>query len=108
MHLLRHEGFFTQNEWFALSRQATDKWMKQYNIAERHSELTHGEQIEEAISDAFAEYMTGRYQTGGVIAKLFNRLKQYLIALGNALTQNRFDTGAAIFNAVKVIKCLQG
>ncbi len=100
MHLLRHEGFFTRNEWFALSTQATDKWMKQYNIAERHPELSREEQIEEAISDAFAEYMTGRYQTGGVIAKVFNRLKQYLIALGNALTQNRFDTGAAIFNAI--------
>ncbi len=100
MHLLRHEGFFTQNEWLALSTQATDKWMKQYKIAERHPELTRQEQIEEAISDAFAEYMTGRYETGGVIAKVFNRLKQYLIALGNALTQNNFDTGAAIFNAI--------
>ena len=68
----------------ALEKAATDRWIKQYKIAERHPELDRATQIEEAISDAFAEYMTGRYQTGGPIAKAFNRLKQYLIALGNA------------------------
>ncbi len=100
MHLLRTEGFFTQNEYLALEKAATDRWIKQYKIAERHPELDRATQIEEAISDAFAEYMTGRYQTGGPIAKAFNRLKQYLIALGNALTGNRFDTAANIFNAI--------
>ena len=100
MHLLRTEGFFTKNEYMALEKAATDRWIKQYKIAERHPELDRATQIEEAISDAFAEYMTGRYQTGGPIAKAFNRLKQYLIALGNALTGNRFDTAANIFNAI--------
>ena len=100
MHLLRTEGFFTKNEYLALEEAAKDRWIKQYKIAERHPELDRATQIEEAISDAFAEYMTGRYQTGGPIAKAFNRLKQYLIALGNALTGNRFDTAANIFNAI--------
>ena len=100
MHLLRNEGFFTQKEWYALSNAASNRWMKQYKIKERHPELSYNEQIEEAISDAFADYMTGRYQTGSFIAKAFNRLKQFLIALGNALTRNRFDTSAAIFNAI--------
>ena len=100
MHLLRTEGFFTQNEYLALEKAATDRWIKQYKIAECHPELDRATQIEEAISDALAEYMTGRYQTGGPIAKAFNRLKQYLIALGNALTGNRFDTAANIFNAI--------
>ena len=100
MHLLRTEGFFTKKEYMALEKAATDTWIKQYKIAERHPELDRATQIEEAISDAFAEYMTGRYQTGGPIAKAFNRLKQYLIALGNALTGNRFNTAAGIFNAI--------
>ena len=100
MHLLRTEGFFTRNEYAALDEAAKDTWIKQYKIAERHPELDRATQIEEAISDAFAEYMTGRYQTGGAIAKAFAKLKQYLIALGNALTGNRFDTAANIFNAI--------
>ena len=100
MHLLRNEGFFTRNEWYDLTRAAENRWIKQYKIKERHPELSYNEQVEEAISDAFADYMTGRYQTGSFIARAFNRLKQYLIALGNALTGNRFDTSAAIFNAI--------
>ena len=58
------------------------------------------QQIEEAISEAFADYMTGRYEAGGLIAKAFERLKQYLMALGNALTRNQFTTPASIFNAI--------
>ena len=100
MHLLRTEGFFTKNEYMALEKAATDTWIKQYKIADRHPELDRATQIEEAISDAFAEYMTDRYQTGGPIAKAFAKLRQYLIALGNALTGNRFDTAANIFNAI--------
>ena len=100
MHLLRNEGFFTKQEYMALEKAARDTWIKQYKIEERHPELDRATQIEEAISDAFAEFMTGRYQTGGAIAKAFAKLKQYLIALGNALTQNRFNTPENIFNAI--------
>ena len=100
MHLLRTEGFFTQKEWLALSKAAEDTWIKQYKIKERYSDLDYNLQIEEAISEAFAAYMTGRYQTGSFVGKVFERLKQYLIALANALTRNRFNTSAAIFNAI--------
>ena len=100
MHLLRTEGFFTQKEWYALSKAAKDTWIKQYKIKERYSDLDSDLQIEEAISEAFADYMTGKYQTGSFVGKVFERLKQYLIALANALTRNRFNTGAAIFNAI--------
>ncbi len=27
MHLLRNEGFFTRNEWYDLTRAATDRWI---------------------------------------------------------------------------------
>ena len=39
MHLLRTEGFFTQKEWYALSEAAQDRWIKQYKIKERYSDL---------------------------------------------------------------------
>ena len=108
-HLLRH-GFFKQHEWLALKEAAEKTWMKRYNIEKRYGKglgnnkklkpLTHDQQIEEAISDAFADYMTGRYVTGGPIAHAFEKLKQYIIALGNALMRNGFDRPSAIFKAV--------
>ena len=100
MHALRTQGFFKQHEWLALNETAKNTWMKRYNIAERYSELNYDEQIEEAIAEAFADYMTGRSVTGGPIAHAFERLKQFLIALANALTQNKFDKPSAIFKAV--------
>ena len=108
-HLLRH-GFFKQHEWLALKEAAEKTWMKRYNIEKRYGKglgnnkklkpLTYDQQIEEAISDAFADYMTGRYVTGGPIAHAFEKLKQYIIALGNALMRNGFDRPSAIFKAV--------
>ena len=110
MHLLRDNRFFAKAEWDALSTAARDTWIKRYRIRERHPKNSHDEIkrgisyedmiIEEAISDAFAEWMTDRYQMGGPIAKAFARLKQYLIALANALTRNRFNATANIFNAI--------
>ena len=100
MHALRTQGFFKQHEWLALNETAKNTWMKRYSIAERYSELSYDEQIEEAIAEAFADYMTGRSVTGGPIAHAFERLKQFLIALANALTQNKFDKPSAIFKAV--------
>ena len=110
MHLLRDNRFFAQAEWAALTQAARDTWIKRYRVRERHPKNSHDEKkrgisyenmiIEEAISDAFAEWMTDRYQMGGPIAKAFARLKQYLISLANALTQNKFNTAANIFQGI--------
>ena len=114
MHVLSTEGFFKQHEFAALKKAALDNWIDKYNIRERYSandksvqELIKQQNIsyedllvEEAISEAFADYMTGRFLTKGPIARAFEKLRQYLIALGNALTANRFNKPEAIFNAL--------
>tara|TARA_R110000772_G_scaffold268625_1_gene396872 strand:+ start:1856 stop:9493 length:7638 start_codon:yes stop_codon:yes gene_type:complete len=99
MHALRDEGFFKQHEWRALTASGK-KWIKKYKIAERYSDLDYEAQVEEAISEAFADYMTGRTVTSGPVAQAFERLKQYLLALANALTKNNFNTTASIFNQI--------
>ena len=55
---------------------------------------------EEAISEAFADYMTGRFMMKGPIARAFLKLRQFLVALGNALTRNRFNKPESIFNQI--------
>ena len=114
MHVLSTEGFFKQHEFRALKKAALDNWIDKYHIRERYAANDKSVQelikqqgisyedllVEEAISEAFADYMTGRFLTKGPIARAFEKLRQYLIALGNALTANRFNKPEAIFNAV--------
>ena len=114
MHVLSTEGFFKEHEFRALREAALNNWIDKYNIRERYSandksvqELIKQQDIsyedllvEEAISEAFADYMTGSFLTKGPTARAFEKLKRFLIALGNALTANRFSKPEAIFNAV--------
>ena len=114
MHVLTTEGFFKHHEFVALKEAATDQWIDRYGIRERYPENDKAVQdlikqqgityeqlvIEEAISEAFADYMTGRLLMKGPIARAFEKLKQYLTALGNALTANRFNSAESVFNQV--------
>jgi hypothetical protein len=63
VHALRELGMITDQEWKNLSAVVKNKgWIKLFNIEERAkmSDLDEDGQIEEAIADAFATYITGR------------------------------------------------
>ena len=113
MHVLSTQGFFKQHEFAALKKAAKDQWIDRYSIRERYPNDAQTQAllkqegmsyenllVEEAISEAFADYMTGRFMMKGPIARAFDKLKKYLIALGNALTGNRFNRPESIFNQI--------
>ena len=113
MHVLSTQGFFKQHEFAALKKAAKEQWIDRYNIRERYPNDAQTQAlikqegisyedllVEEAISEAFADYMTGRFMMKGPIARAFDKLKKYLIALGNALTGNRFNRPESIFNQI--------
>ena len=113
MHVLSREGFFKQHEMEALKKAAKEQWIDRYKIRERYPNdkatqalikqegITYEDLLaEEAISEAFADYMTGRFMMKGPIARAFLKLRQFLVALGNALTRNRFNKPESIFNQI--------
>ena len=106
MHYIFKE-LLTPQEQIVLKSAARTAYMKRYNIKRRYQKFSLSEEalLEESISDAFAEYMTVTkngelYSPKGIIGTIFNRIKNYLIALGNALSNNQLRSTAQIFNNI--------
>lgn len=110
IHGLRQAGVFTKPEWAALSRMAASQWIDQYNIRDRYEQLYRERfdltdaQIEEllteeAVADAFADYMDNP-RGEGVIARIFEKLRQFLAAVRNALKGQGFTTASQVFGDV--------
>jgi hypothetical protein len=98
-HALRDLGMFSDKEWNILTRKAKDEWMKKYAVgdADRYGNLGEEEQIEEAISDAFGDWMGGEYKPTGAIRGLLNRIKMFLESMGSVLRGQGFDNTEKIF-----------
>jgi hypothetical protein len=114
MFTLHHESMhyifknlLTPEEQATLKSAARDAYIKRYNIKKRYEgfDLSEEALLEESISDAFAEYMAttsngSLYTPKGMIASIFNRIRNYIIALGNALSNNQLRSTAQIFNNI--------
>jgi hypothetical protein len=120
MHALKDLGFFTPQQWKALTEQANGKWIKEY-LQDQTSEvevdgkpvtmsrldaykqigLTQEEIIEEAISDAFGAYDRGATPPPGMIAALFKKLKNFFMNFGQALRGAGFESSEDIFQRVE-------
>ena len=114
MFTLHHESMhyifknlLTPEEQATLKSAARDAYIKRYNIKKRYEGFGLSEEalLEESISDAFAEYMAttsngSLYTPKGMIATIFNRIRNYIIALGNALSNNQLRSTAQIFNNI--------
>ena len=114
MFTLHHESMhyifknlLTPEEQATLKGAARDAYIKRYNIKKRYEGFGLSEEalLEESISDAFAEYMAttsngSLYSPKGMIATIFNRIRNYIIALGNALSNNQLRSTAQIFNNI--------
>jgi len=97
VHAMRELGMFSDKEWDILSRKAKSDWIKQYATEKRYSHLNPEEQIEEAIADAFGDWMGGEYKPTGVIRGLLNRIKLFLESLGSTLRGQGFDSSEKVF-----------
>ena len=101
------KNLLTPEEQATLKSAARDAYMRRYNIRKRYEGFNLNEEalLEESISDAFAEYMAttsngSLYTPKGMIASIFNRIRNYIIALGNALSNNQLRSTAQIFNNI--------
>ena len=116
LHALKDLGFFTPQQWKALTEQANNKWIKEY-LENQTSELdgvemsrldaykkiglTQEEIVEEAIADAFGAYDRGATPPPGMIAALFKKLKNFFANFGQALRGAGFESADDVFQRVE-------
>lgn len=102
IHALRELGMFSDKEWEILTKRAQSEWIKKYGIRERYEGmLTEEKVIEEAIADAFGNWLQGDLQATGVIQGLFNRIKLVLEKMGSVLRGQGFTTSSDIFKRAR-------
>lgn len=100
IHALKELGAFTKDQWRVLENKAKSEWMSKYDIQNRYSGLSMDEMIEEAIAEAFADFSTTKAPPG-LIGALFNKIKTFFDAMGNALRGMGFQTAEDIFQATE-------
>jgi hypothetical protein len=100
IHALKELGAFTPDQWRVLSNKAKSEWVDKYDIRSRYKHLSEEEMLEEAISDAFSDFDQTK-PPAGMVGALFNKIKQFLEALGNALRGMGFNTAQGLFERVE-------
>ena len=116
IHALKELGFFTPEQWKALTRMANEQWIDQFlkkrkanldgqNMTryDAYFKLYKGNKemiMEEAIADAFAYYAETK-PPAGMLAALFKRMQDFFTALRNALNGAGFQTYEEIFGKIE-------
>lgn len=99
MHALHHESIhafraidaLTTAEWKALETMADQKWIEQYRVREQYGAV-YGQRAdqearfrEEAIAEAFADYMADGYKPKGLVGRAFAIMRRLVNAVREAL-----------------------
>jgi len=101
IHAIKEAGLFTKTEWSILTKQAASEWRSQYNIDRTWEGLAADEDAlnEEAVAEAYRDWRDGADQAG-LIARIFNKLRNALSAIKEVLTGFGFNTPEDIFGRV--------
>lgn len=104
IHALRALGLFTDKEWALLARASERKWRKQFDIDRLYAGATKDTKIEEGVAHGFSAFRDGE-KAHGYIGRLFQRIRDFLRALGNALRRlvgkEEVSSAEDIFRAIK-------
>ena len=100
IHALKDLGLFTQQEYQRLREAALSTWIDQFDIRTKYPNLNLEEQVEEAISEAFANHMVNRFNTGTILGRAFQRIKAFIYALSDALRGAGFNNVTDIFEMI--------
>lgn len=97
VHAVHALGLFTKSEWSILANRAARDWRKRYDIDNLYGQLTESHAHEEAIAEAFRHWVKDRSSQKGTIAAIFNKMRDTLSAIGNALRGRGFESEGRIF-----------
>lgn len=100
VHAAKALGLFRSAEWNALSKAARADRKAMTSIGKRYPDLTEESQVEEAIADRYMQWVAGR-QEKGFIARAFDRVRDFLRGLGQALRGEGFTTADAAMRALE-------
>lgn len=103
VHALRDLGLFRPAEWRALEKAARADDERMADIRRRYYKLMLDEEalVEEAIADMFADWSTGQLQARGFVRAAFERIRDFLEALGNALRGLGWRSARDVFRAIE-------
>jgi hypothetical protein len=107
IHALRTMGLFTGKEWGTLEAAARKQgWVESNNVRGLYEgvykdRITDDLLTEEAIAEQFSLWRQGAKNVTGTIAKLFERIQEFLDRVGNALRGQGFQTADDVFASVK-------
>jgi N12 class adenine-specific DNA methylase len=115
IHILRNLGKITDAEWAILTDAARrEGWAERFNIEARYrarygaeeragSRRTAAERMEEeAVADAFRAWGTGLLpQPSGAVARIFQKIRQFLNRLRNAMQGRGFADVESIFQRIE-------
>ena len=109
IHALRELGMFSDKEWNILTNKAKTEWIKKYDTEGRYKALGLSDEkiIEEAIADAFGDWLQNNLKERGVVAGLFNRIKLFLQKVGDVFRGQGFTNSEDVFKRARTGR-LQG
>lgn len=108
LHAMREMGLFSEREWQVLDRAAKADRERTARIERAYAGQLDGMDpadradilTEEVIADMYADWSQGRLQAQGALETLFQRIRNFLRALRNALAGNGFRTERDVFQAM--------
>jgi len=103
IHTLRNLGKITDAEWKILTEAAAaEGWAARFRIGNRYNDMGDEIQMEEAVAEAFGAWATGNLDSASApVARIFQKIRQFLARLRNALAGRGFKDARSIFQAIQ-------
>lgn len=99
VHAARNMGLFLPAEWRSLEAAARADRAMMGSVRKRYPHLNEEQQVEEAVADRFARWQGGDKERG-FVAKAFERVRNVLRAVGEALRGGGFTTADSVMRAL--------
>ena len=105
VHHLRATGRITEAEWSILQRKAKSTWRKQYRVEDYRDQYAGINDIEtaldeEAVAEAFADWMEGGSDAKGGIARIFRKIKQFFDRIASVVRGQGYTSAEDVFRSI--------
>lgn len=103
IHALRDMGLIRDAEWRALDKAARADTGRMDMARERYGRLglTEDQLVEEAVAEMYADWAAGQTQAGGFLRRAFERIRDFLRALGRVLRRGGYHTTDSVFRSIE-------
>lgn len=105
IHHLRATGRITETEWNTLQRKAQTTWRDQYRVDEYRDQYKGTPDIEtvldeEAVAEAFADWVDGSAEAKGGIARIFRKIRDFFDRIAAVVRGQGYQTAEDVFRSI--------